>query len=175
MNRPRIMAVFLILLAISGCGEKNTRAVAPPPLGAEEAMKADSADIAKRLAEQKSATDLAFEKGRAQEEMQQRVASLNDIEKRWAAAFAEMNRTGRSDAATPLKNLQSIKAEVDQVVVNDCTGNARSTLSTGMAMALDAYTQFLKETGEPSAASKQKLTDAIAQLESYQKDIAQCR
>jgi hypothetical protein len=174
----KLISALLIVLSVSlvGCKDRN----ATPPTsgnaqGASEAMRADSKDIAKRLAEQKAATDANFEAGQAAAEKQRLADSLAAIGQRWAAALDETYKAGRSDMATPIQKLNALKAEAGTLAVNECTGAARATLLNSMSTTIDGFNQFAKETGAASEATQQVLMKGATQLNDFDKQLAGCR
>lgn len=172
-----INVIFTTLLAATAFGCKDSAA----PKGevriesASEAARNDSRASAARLAEQKASTDEAFEKNRAREERQRNVEALRAISTRWSDGLSETGRTGRSEIGTAIQKLQQIKSDAEAVIVDDCTGKARTPLVTSMLAAITAYGMFQKETGDASDASKQQLETAAQLLTTSQQELAACQ
>ena len=168
-----LLAVFLAATTF-GCNE-----AAPPKSdlrveSASEAARNDDRAIAVRLAAQKAAVDAAFQRQRAREQRQQNVEALLAVSTRWETALNEANLTARSDIAGPIRKLSAIKADADTVVVDDCTGGARTTLVSAMAASIEAFNMFQKETGASGAATAQKVQQAADLLGSAQGEISAC-
>ena len=172
----KICAVLTMLLAATAFGCKE--AAAPKSEvrieSASDATRNDSRAIAGRFAEQKAAADEAFEKGHAREARQRNVDTLRAIGSRWNDALNEATRTGRSDIAGPIKKLQAIKSEADTVEVDDCTGNARTTLQSAMTVFIDAFSTFQKETGNSGEATTQKAQQGTDLLRTAQQEMEAC-
>jgi hypothetical protein len=132
-------------------------------------------EIAKRFAEQKAAVDADFQQERARNERQQNVDALAGVAQHLGAGIRDAGTTGRSEFAALIKRVEAIKDEANTVVVDDCTGRARSNLLEAISTTVDAFTSFTKETGAASAASTQKLSLAIDQLSAVGQELRACR
>lgn len=175
MKHAIIPTALLLASLLPACGDKPAPAPETRVESASEAARNDNRAIAERLAEQKAATDAAFEQGRARAEREQMVEALSAVGRRWSDALNEIGSVGRSDLAPAIKKLETLKAEAEAVPVNDCTGKARVAMSASMAMSIDTYNQFRAGTGKPDDAMQQKLQQAAVQFSEYEKQLGGCR
>lgn len=169
-----VLAVMFVA-ALSGCGDRNPPKPDVPAVSASEALKADQRDIEKRFAEQKAGADAALEKDRAKTERQQSVDALTAVAQRLAAGIRDAGVTARSDFAALIKRVEALKAEANALPVDDCTSRVRANLLDNISATLDAFNSFAKETGAASEASKQKLTQAVDQLDAIAQELGACR
>ena len=171
-----ISAIFTILLAATAFGCKDSAAPKSEMRveSASEAARNDSRASAARLAEQKAATDEAFEKGRAAEERLRNINALRAVGKRWGAGVSETSRTGRSELGASIQKLQLIKSDAEAVAVDDCTSRARTSLVASMSAAITAYRLFQKEAGDASDASQQQLETAGNLLATADQELTAC-
>ncbi|MEO8384517.1 MAG: hypothetical protein ABI583_04700 [Betaproteobacteria bacterium] len=174
MKHIAIIATVILTATTFGCKD----AAPPKPegrvLSASEAMRNDNLAIAERLAQQKAAVDAEFEKGRARELRQRNANNLKGVSKRWESALNEAARTGRSDIAAQITNLQAVMKEATAIEIDDCTGAARATLLSSMATTIEAFGMFQKETGESGEATKKKAATAGVQLQAAETEIEAC-
>ena len=169
-----VLAVLLVA-AVSGCSEPPAPRPAVKVETASEALKTDMQDIAKRFAEEKAAADADFQLERARNERQENVDALAAVAQRLGAAISAGGTTGRSDFGALIKRVEALKAEANAVIVDDCTGKVRTNLLEAIASTLDAFNSFVGETGAASAASTQKLLQAIEQLNAIGLELRACR
>ncbi|MEP7156456.1 MAG: hypothetical protein ABI905_11830 [Betaproteobacteria bacterium] len=169
------LPLLLLLAVLAACGPKAAPPAEVKAESAGDAMRNDNAAIAARLAEQKGATDAAFEKQQAQNEKTQLVDSLAAAGKRWMDVVNEAQKTGRGDVDAVIKKMEGVKAEVEAMPVNECTGKARAAMSTAMASTIDAYRQFRGETGAASDTSKDKIAQAGVQYGEFERMLPGCR
>lgn len=172
---PTLLLIASVAALMVGCGKKTEPAPTVKAETAGDAMRNDNADIAKRLAEQKGATDAAFEKQQAQNEKTAQYDALAAISSRWVAVVGEAQKTGRSDMDAVIKKFEDVKTEASNLAVNDCTGRARAAMLTAMSSTIDAYRQFRTETGAASDTSKEKLQQAASQYGEFEKMMPACR
>lgn len=175
MKRTTILFAFASAILLAACGDKPAAPAETRVESASEAARNDNRAIAERLAEQKAAADAAFEQGRARAEREQFAESLAAVGRRWSDALTAIGSVGRSDLAPAIKKLETLKAEADAVAVNDCTGQARGTLTASMSASIDTYNQFRAGTGKPDDAMQQKLQQAAVQFSDYEKQLGTCR
>jgi hypothetical protein len=175
MKNVGAIGMVLVAAMMFGCKDAAKPKTEAYVESASEAARNDSRASAARLAEQKAATDEAFEKGRAREERQRNVDALRAIGTRWGEGVIETSRTGRSDLAAPIRKLQQIKSDAEAVAVDDCTGKARTSLVASMSAAIAAYGMFQKETGDASDASKQQLETAGKLLTTAEQELTTCQ
>jgi predicted small lipoprotein YifL len=171
MKSIAFLAAIACVASLTGCGDKSSKNAAP----AAQASQGNEKDVATRFAEQKAAADNAFQASQASNERNQLIDNLSAMGKRWGDGLNEAAKTGRSDMPAMIKKLEGIKAEAEALPVNDCTGKARTTLVSAMAAAIESFNMFIKETGEASAATKQKMQQASDLLQSAEKEIEACK
>ena len=162
----RIVTLVAVLLAATALGCKDST---PPKTdsrveSASEAARNDDRAIAVRLAQQKAATDDAYQRQRARESRQQYVDLLRAAIKRWEDGLSAAALTPRFEIGSQIIKLQAIRTEVGVIDVDDCSGPARTTLQSSMAVSFEALAIFQKETGESGDAATQKVTQAAELL-----------
>ena len=139
---------------------------------ADQAVRSDERAIAVRLAEQKAAVETAYRETEAAEDRRKAVDALSQIATRWDSAVEGASKVLRGELDEPLKKLQAIKSEAETVVVNECTGPARTALVAAMNTSLEAFAAFRADTSAVvSEAIKTKhnkgadmQVEAVAQL-----------
>lgn len=172
MKTTDLLTAFVCALVIAGCGDKS----APKASAASSAADSnDPKEIARRFAEQKAESDSKFQADRAAGERNQLIESFNAMGKRWGDGLNEASKTGRNDMPAMIKKLEAIKAEAEAMPVNECTGKARATLVSAMAAAIESFNMFVKESGEGSAATKEKMLQASELLQAAERDIESCK
>ena len=162
----RIVTLVAVLLAATAFGCKDA---APPKTdvrveSASEAARKDDREIAERLAQQKAATDDAYQKQRARESRQQYVDLLRAATKRWEDGLSAATLIPRFEIGPQITKLQAIRSEAGTIDVDDCSGPARAILQSSMAVSFEALAMFQKETGESGDATTQKVTQAAELL-----------
>jgi hypothetical protein len=175
MKNVGTIVILLLAAMLFGCKDAAKPKTEAYVESASEAARNDSRASAARLAEQKAATDDAFEKGRARDERQRNIDALRAVGARWGEGLNETSRTGRSDLAAPIQKLQQIKSDAETVTVDECTGKARTSLVASMSAAIAAYGMFQKETGDASDTSKLQLEAAGKLLSTSQQELAACQ
>jgi hypothetical protein len=174
MKHVFALVITLLAAALFGCKDSAAPKSEVRVESASEAARNDERAIAKRLAEQKGATDEAFQRQRANESRQRNVDALRAIATRWNDSLSQASLTPRSDIAEPLKKLQTIKSDADTVEVDDCTGSARATLQSAMSASIEAFSLFQKETGPSADSTTQKIQQGADLLRAAQREISAC-
>jgi hypothetical protein len=172
-----VNSVLAILVAAGGvaCSDPPAPKQELKVETASEALNTDMREIAKRFAEQKAAADAEFQQEIARNDRQQKVDALAVVAQRLGTGIRDAGTTARSDFAGLIKRVEDLKAEANAVAVDDCTGKVRTNLLEAIAKTVEAYNSFVKETGAASAASTQKLLQAIEQLNSIGQELRTCR
>ena len=174
MKKFGAIVIVMLVATAFGCKDSAAPKSEVPVESASEAARNDSRASAVRLAEQKAATDEAFEKGRAREERQRNVDLVRAVSARWEAGLNEARLTPRSDIAGPIKKLQAIKADAETIGVDDCAGSARNTLVSSMVASIEAFSMFQKEKGESGDTTTQKVQQATDLLRAAQSEMSAC-
>lgn len=174
MTRIGSILIFMFIATMVGCKETPVPQSDLRVESASDAARNDDRAIAARLAEQKAAVDEAYARERAREQRQRHVDALRAVGKRWDEGLDEAGRTPRTAVPGAIKKLQAIKSEAESVEVDDCTGDARTTLVASMAASVEALSLFQKETGTGGPGSELKLQQAADLLYAAQRAMSAC-
>ena len=134
MKRIFTLVTVVLIATLFGCKDSVPPKTEVRVESASEAARNDDQAIAVRLAQQKAATDEAFEKQRARESRQQYMDLLKAGIKRWEDGLSAASLTPRFGIAPQITKLQAIRTEVGTIDVDDCTGPARATLQSSMVL-----------------------------------------
>jgi hypothetical protein len=172
----RFVAVVAILLAASlaACKDKPA-APATPAAAADNSLKNQESETARRLEEQKSAADESVRAERARTERMQNADALAAIIRRWKDTLGEATRTGRNDIGGIIQKFTAIRADAQNMAADECVGTVRTAIMSSMNMYIDAYTQFSRETGAPSDALQPKLREAAGEFVAAEGTLSRCR
>lgn len=99
------------------------------------------------------------------------LADLKKIEERWSDGINLAGSTSRIALSTPVGNLQSIKRDLDGVVVSECLKNAKGALVGHMELTIQGFLEFM---GDKKYVAEQTLEKAFKQMESYKKERSKC-
>ncbi len=168
------LAIVILAAAIVGCKDNTVVKTETRAVGAAEALKTDEKAIAARFAEQKSATDAAFQKQSAIEGRQRRVDVLLAMAARWESTLGESYSKPRNFLATHVDKLKTIVAETEATDVDDCTGGARAKLTGAMATSLEGINMFLNSSGDETEAGRKKGQEGVDALAAANAAIRAC-
>lgn len=170
--RKQAVVVFVSILA--ACSKAPPPAPAPPVESAGDALRRDNADIAKRLEEQKAATDQQFQDKRASEERARLANAFVAVRSKFSQTAEEASRATRDKMPPIVKQLETVRGEAAALESNSCLEVGKSSLLDAMDMAIDGLRQFVGETGAQSLESQEKLRSAAQRLSKADSELRKC-
>ncbi len=120
-------------------------------------QQAEQAELERRLAVAQAEKDA----------MASTLSKVDDIAVRWGDARRVAGVTSRIALSAPVANMQSLRREVDSLIVPPCLDSGIEALKRSMDTTIDAYVTFMVEKGDAG----NRLTGALLDMANEQFDL----
>ncbi len=142
----RALCILTMTLVVSGCAEEQAKPVEAAPVTSAAQI---SAQIEKRLDEQKAARDQAAIAATEQADRERLVGALQESLDKWGNFYYSLPGKTQKEVTEIAAKMQALRAEMAITPTNSCTGSAREVIFQGMDQVHAVLRDFA--TAPPSA------------------------
>jgi hypothetical protein len=142
----RLLCAVALPILLVACGEEKPKAVEAVPVTSAVQL---SAEIEKRLDEQKAARDRAAIAATEQADRERLVGALQDPLDKWGNFYYALPGKTQKEVTEIAAKMQALRAEMAITPTNSCTGAAREVIFQGMDQVHAVLRDFA--TAPPSA------------------------